>query len=84
MPNFWRQLGHHRRQIAAYVVVGLGCFLGYFMLPQPGSAVSYLTLSGLPMLAIAAGVRRHRPSDVLPWLMLILGQGAFFLGDMIW
>src|SRR5687767_5062683 len=81
---FWRRLAVHRRPAAIFVAAGFLCLLGYFNLPEPGSAAGYLALSALPILAIVTGARLHRPNDLRPWLMLAAGQAAFFLGDLIW
>jgi diguanylate cyclase (GGDEF)-like protein/PAS domain S-box-containing protein len=45
-----------------------------------GPVINGLGLSGV--LALAAGVRRNRPTAVVPWWLLTFGVGLFWLGDL--
>ncbi|HTK45862.1 MAG TPA: GGDEF domain-containing protein [Patescibacteria group bacterium] len=66
--------------------VGALFIAAFFGLPQ-GSVEQSAAYDacGLAMVAFGLlGVRMHRPSGWLPWLILVAGQLAFVIGDIIW
>jgi diguanylate cyclase (GGDEF)-like protein/PAS domain S-box-containing protein len=78
------RFGGHRRLIGLYLAAAGAAFGGYFLLPDPASAASYLVISVMAVGAIWVGVRLHQPAAARPWLLLAAGQVAFLLGDVIW
>jgi diguanylate cyclase (GGDEF)-like protein len=46
-----------------------------------GFVVAFCLVSGAAPVAIALGVRRHRPAHAGPWLWLLLGQAIYFVAD---
>ena len=78
------RLGPRERLIGAYLALWAALYVAYFWLPEPGSAISYLGLSALPIAAIALGLRFNKPRIRAPWELLAAGQLCFLLGDAIW
>jgi len=68
---------------AVYLAVGaVMCGLYVWVPPFKGSG-PVMNLIGLsPVLAILVGIRRHRPTSKLPWLLLAGGSALFWLGDL--
>src|SRR4051812_27066173 len=68
---------------AAYLACGaLACALYVAVPPLKGSG-PLMNLIGLsPVVAIVVGIRRHRPSSKLPWILLAAGSALFWLGDL--
>jgi len=67
----------------AYLALGaLGTALYLLVPPFKGSApfMNALGLSGV--LAVAVGIRRHRPASSLPWWCFVVGLALFWLGDI--
>jgi diguanylate cyclase (GGDEF)-like protein/PAS domain S-box-containing protein len=66
-----------------YLAVGaLACGLYLSVAPFKGSG-PVMNLIGLsPVLAIVAGVRRHRPAARTAWYLLAAGSALFWLGDL--
>ena len=68
---------------AAYLAAGAllcACYLWVAPLQGSGPLMNLLGLS--PVVAILAGIRRHRPAARLPWLLLAAGSALFWLGDL--
>jgi hypothetical protein len=81
-------LARRRRLLRSIIVVylllgGLG-LAGSLLLAEEPAGLAYLLVSVLPVLAIPIGVALLRPRSVWPWLLLAAGQGAFFVGDIVW
>jgi len=78
----------HRRNSAWIAAACIGAlFIALFLaLPQGSVEQSAVyDVCGLSMVGLAlAGIRAHRPSGWLPWLILAAGQLAFVIGDVIW
>jgi two-component system, cell cycle response regulator len=88
-----------RRRVAGwavYLAISPIVVVLYYLAPRTGDASAMLQLvlySGLSLsaaVALAVGVRRHKPSRALAWWLLIVGQVAlagadvaFFLLDML-
>ena len=67
--------------IAGVLLVAL-----FFALPQASveQSIAY-DACGLAMVGLSLlGIRLHKPSGWLPWLILTLGQLAWVVGDIIW
>jgi diguanylate cyclase (GGDEF)-like protein len=64
-----------------------GFFIAVFFALPAGSIEQSAVYDALGLAMIAAsllGIRRHRSTGWLPWLILAAGQLAFVLGDIIW
>ncbi len=70
----------------ATAVIGALFIAAFFALPQGSVEQSAVyDACGIAMVFLAfLGIRAHRPSGWLPWLILIAGQLAFVFGDIIW
>ena len=69
-----------------YVMFGSAAALAYYALPSDGGwgpvrVVVYCLTSASTVPAIAFGLRRHRPSTRLPWLLIGAGQFVYALAD---
>jgi diguanylate cyclase len=66
--------------------IGVLFMAAFFALPQGSVEQSAVyDVCGLAMVLFASlGIRVHRPSGWLPWLILVAGQLAFVIGDIIW
>jgi signal transduction histidine kinase len=42
----------------------------------------YQGVSASAVVALVVGVRRHRPSNLMPWYLLIAGQAVYLLADL--
>jgi signal transduction histidine kinase len=72
-----------------YVVAGSGASLLYLVIPSsiPMPALVprlllYQGVSASAVVALLVGVRRHRPSNLAPWYLLIAGQVIYLLADL--
>ncbi len=72
-----------------YIAAGLGVMGIYFAVPGHGSlpeqivkVILYCAVSGSAVVAIGVGVRRHRPAQWLPWVLLLANQLLYFAGDV--
>lgn len=68
-----------------YLAFGLIAIVGYYLLPS--QAVQNLWNAGYNLtvpLALLLGVRLHRPSHAIPWLLIAAGLLLSFVGDAIW
>ncbi|MGZ6637559.1 MAG: putative bifunctional diguanylate cyclase/phosphodiesterase [Solirubrobacteraceae bacterium] len=67
----------------AYLAAGgFLCLLYLFAEPLRGNGPLINLLGLSPVVAIAVGVRLHRPASATPWLLCALGLGLFWLGDL--
>jgi hypothetical protein len=61
-----------------YLLTGTAmCLLYLFVEPFEGSALLFNALGLSPVIAIAVGLRRHRPASVLPWVAFLVGFRLF-------
>ncbi|HEV7133431.1 MAG TPA: HAMP domain-containing sensor histidine kinase [Gaiellaceae bacterium] len=69
----------------AFLASGAALTGTYFLLAKGGTPQSalYDVIGVASSLAIAAGVRLHRPSRPLPWLLFALGNLFFAVADII-
>jgi len=69
----------------AFLATGVALTGVYFLLPTGGTAQSVLydVIGVASSLAIAAGVRLHRPSLRVPWLLFALGNLFFAVADIV-
>lgn len=72
-----------------YITAGLAVMGVYFAVPGHGSlpeqivkVILYCAVSGSAVVAIGVGVRRHRPAQWLPWVLLLANQLLYFAGDV--
>ncbi len=70
---------------AAFLATGVVLTGVYFLLPMGGQAQSVLydVIGVGSALAIAIGVRMHKPAAQLPWLLFALGNLFFAVADII-
>ena len=67
----------------AYLAVGAVLTALYLFVPPFQGSGPLLNLMGLSSsVAIAIGVRIHRPRAQAAWMFLVLGQFLFFAGDL--
>lgn len=72
------------RVVSAYTALGALAVGVYFALPAgrvQNSLYDVIAVSGA--VALAAGVRLHRPSARIPWLLFSAGTLSFALGDIL-
>ena len=68
---------------AAYLALGgVACALYLFGGPLQGSGPVMNLIGFSPVIAIFAGIRRHRPHAVAAWSLLAAGSALFWLGDL--
>src|SRR3569623_1019605 len=74
------------RQAPAWLVYlafgALACALYLWAAPFRGSGPGMNLIGLSPVLAILAGVRRHRPGAARAWYLLAAGSALFWLGDL--
>ncbi len=59
--------------------------VGYFLLPSTESQdIAYQVPEMLAVVAIAVGIRLHRPTDPRPWVALAAGLALTAAGDWTW
>jgi diguanylate cyclase (GGDEF)-like protein len=71
-----------------YVCAGLIAIVGYFLLPLAGvppvfRVAWYFVISASAAVAVAAGIRRHRPRVRAPWWCLVVGQALYAAADVV-
>jgi signal transduction histidine kinase len=78
-PTLWRR----------YLIVGAAVALVYLALPaggpRPALVAEVLLVGGVSasmVVALVAGVRRHRPGNLAPWYALIIAQAIYLAGDL--
>ena len=68
---------------AWYLLASGGLTLLYLLVPPFAGSGPLINLLGLSSsVAIAVGIRLHRPKTRWPWLLFIVGQFLFFAGDL--
>jgi diguanylate cyclase (GGDEF)-like protein/PAS domain S-box-containing protein len=72
-----------------YIAAGVAVMGVYFALPGAGSLTErivkvalYCAVSGSAAVAIGVGLRRHRPAQWLPWVLLLANQVVYFAADV--
>ena len=80
-----RTVPRELRADALFLAGGIALTGVYFALPAGGAAALavYESLGAAASLAILAGVRRFRPEQRLPWLLLSAGNALFVIGDVL-
>ena len=73
------------RGIAWRLYLGTGALAtgAYYLLPKAGGAVLNVVVGASAVVAIAAGIRRHRPARRLAWWLIAAAQGLFVVGDAL-
>lgn len=72
-----------RRAWKLYLAAGALCTTLYVAVPPFRGSAPLLNALGLSgVIAVAVGVRRHRPVSRLPWWCFVAGLGLFWLGDV--
>jgi diguanylate cyclase (GGDEF)-like protein/PAS domain S-box-containing protein len=71
-----------------YLGVGLVVMGAYFAIPEHASfsvqvvkVILYCSVSGSAAVAIGVGIGRHRPTQRLPWVLLLMSQLVYFAAD---
>jgi diguanylate cyclase (GGDEF)-like protein len=67
---------------SVYLALGLAGCAAYLVGPLAGSGPLMSLLGLSPVIAIAAGIRRHRPAARGAWWLLAAGSALFWLGDL--
>ena len=69
-----------------YLLVACSLAVAYFVLPSTPltKLVIYNGLGLSAVIAVIAGVRRHRPERPLPWYLFAAGQASFLTADVIY
>jgi hypothetical protein len=66
-----------------YLAVAVLLTGAYLLVPPLKGSAAVINVLGLSSLvAIAAGIRMHRPKARLAWRLLLLGQGLYVAGDI--
>ncbi|MDP9225082.1 MAG: diguanylate cyclase, partial [Actinomycetota bacterium] len=72
-----------------YIAAGLAVMGAYFAVPGHGSlserivkVILYCLVSGSAVVAIGVGVRRHRPAQRWPWVLLLANQLVYLAADV--
>ena len=72
--------------VRGYLLVGLLALAAYYAMPHGTlfeDTVYYPALGFGSVAAIVVGIRRHRPSVALPWVLFAAGELLFVAGDVI-
>ena len=74
------------RRLLALLAVMAGLAVVYLLLaPYPGPQEAlYDSISFFSVVAILAGIHRHRPAHRVPWILLAAGLLLFAIGDLTW
>jgi diguanylate cyclase (GGDEF)-like protein len=72
------------RAFRGYLGLGGLAVAGYLALPTAGQDVLYLTLGLSGAVAIAVGIRIHRPVRSLPWWLMAVGLLTWMVGDVLY
>jgi diguanylate cyclase (GGDEF)-like protein len=87
-----REMTKDRRSFArsgpwlAYLAAGTMGLAIHALLETGSLAQSFLydVIGASAILVALAGVRRHRPDRMAPWLLIAAGQALFVAGDLVW
>jgi diguanylate cyclase (GGDEF)-like protein/PAS domain S-box-containing protein len=72
-----------KRAWKLYLAAGALGTVVYLTVPPLAGSAPFLNSLGLSgVLAVVAGIRRHRPISRLPWWCFVVGLGLFWLGDV--
>jgi diguanylate cyclase (GGDEF)-like protein/PAS domain S-box-containing protein len=82
--NLERQRGHWRNRAWLWYLVASGLLTAaYVLVPAVKGSGPLINLLGLSSpVAIAVGMRLHRPDARWAWRLFVVGQSLFFLGDL--
>jgi diguanylate cyclase (GGDEF)-like protein len=71
---------------SAFLAVGALGLLVHASLDTGSLAQSFLydAIGASAIILAVAGIRRHRPDRMAPWLLLAFGQALFVAGDLMW
>jgi diguanylate cyclase (GGDEF)-like protein/PAS domain S-box-containing protein len=70
--------------VRAYVAVVAALGVLYFVTPDsPLRTLLWITIASSSAVAIAVGVRRHRPARPLPWLLIAAGLLSYSAGEAL-
>jgi len=72
------------RAAVLYLALSLASVVCYFTLGETLASFCYLTMSTLAFVAVIVGLRRFRPSDPKPWIVLAAAQASFLIADLVW
>lgn len=68
-----------------YLLAGGAVVVCYLLTPRFGAKTLLFELVGLSAaIAIAAGIVMHRPRPVLPWILFVVAQVVFVVGDFFY
>jgi diguanylate cyclase (GGDEF)-like protein/PAS domain S-box-containing protein len=78
-----RRIAPGRQTLWAWYMVVLTLLVAAYLFVPPlqGYAVVVNVIGVSSLVAIATGIRLHRPRAVLAWLLILLGQGLYVAGD---
>ncbi len=78
-----RRLAPGRQTLWAWYIVTLTLLTAAYLFVPPlqGYAVVVNVIGVSSLVAIATGIRLHRPRALLAWLLILLGQGLYVVGD---
>src|ERR671931_2561181 len=73
-----------------YIAVGAVVALAYLVIPAPHlplqvvifKVLLYGSVSASAVVCMIVGVRRHRPANATPWLVLIAAQVIYLAADL--
>ena len=66
----------------AYFTLGVVTLVVYFLLDGVAQAILYQTFGAAALIAIVVGIRRNRPSRLLPWLVFATAVLLQLAGDL--
>lgn len=77
---------HKNHRLTTWYVLGGALFIGlyFFIFSVEEKDVLYQVPGMLAPVAIGLGIRRHRPTQVRPWILLAIGLALSTLGDWTW
>ncbi|HEY7396916.1 MAG TPA: EAL domain-containing protein [Gaiellaceae bacterium] len=78
-----RRIAPGRATLWAWYLAGQTLLLGAYMFVPPleGYAVVVNAIGFASLVAIAAGIRLHRPQAFVAWTLILLGQALYVAGD---
>jgi diguanylate cyclase (GGDEF)-like protein/PAS domain S-box-containing protein len=82
--NFSLRGGGWRTRLWAWYLIGSGLLtVAYLFLPAVKGSGPLINLLGLSSpVAIAVGIRIHKPKARVAWMLFVLGQFLYFAGDL--
>ncbi len=70
--------------VAGYLVLCTALGVVYHRMPEVAAEAVYVGIAGSCAVAVAVGLRRHRPAVAGPWRAFGVGVGLWVLGEAIW